>query len=82
MFGLTSWLKIGLGALAGASLAFAAGYLNGRSDGKESVLADLKDDRITILEDGKKIDAEALTADDPGLCALLGGCELPDGGTD
>lgn len=71
---MLSWLKIGVGALAGAAVAFTAGYFIGRSHGKESILASLRDDRITIIENGKRIDAEALSADDVGLCGLLGGC--------
>lgn len=72
---MLTWLKIGVGALAGASLAFAAGYLVGRSDGRESVLAGLKDDRITILQDGMAVDKKVIGAEDGQLCQFLGGCE-------
>jgi hypothetical protein len=53
-------------------------YAKGRLDGRASVLSGLADDRITILKDGKEIDDEVLAADDDLLCALLGGCGLPD----
>lgn len=62
----------------GMAVAFvlAAGwlYLEGRSAGRDSVLAKLRDDRIQILKDGEKIDEAIDLADDSGLCALLGGC--------
>lgn len=53
-------------------------YVKGRVDGRASLLSGLAEDRITILKDGKEIDDEVLAADDAVLCALLGGCELPD----
>lgn len=71
---MLTWIKIGVGALAGAALAFSAGYLVGRSAGKESLLSSLKDDRIIVLQDGKEIDAEVLSADDAALCGMLGNC--------
>lgn len=45
--------------------------------GKEKVFSQLKDDRIQIFIDGRKIDADVLekSATDDGLCTLLGGCE-------
>lgn len=46
--------------------------------GKAAVHAELLADRIKIFKDGKEIDAEVLAADDTALCALLGGCLLPD----
>jgi len=62
-------------------LALAVGiYVYGHHRGTVSVLLRLQSNRITILKDGRKIDEEALGADDTGLCALLGGCELRDGG--
>ena len=85
MFGyVLSFLLSPLGKALAAVLAvsvMAGGiYLYGHQRGAASVLQRLHSDRITILKDGRKIDEEALDADDTGLCALLGGCELPDGG--
>lgn len=76
---MLTWLKIGVGALAGAFIAFTSGYFIGQSAGKQSVRDELKDSRITILKDGKQIDEKVLGADDTGLCNLLGGCVVPDG---
>lgn len=77
---LASKLGQTLGAIL-LVLAVATGlYLYGHHRGTVSVLQRLQSDRITILKDGRKIDEEALGADDTGLCALLGGCELPDDG--
>lgn len=47
--------------------------------GRQSVLDDLKGDKIQILRDGKAIDNEVDLANDDGLCGMLGGCELRDG---
>lgn len=67
---------------AGGALAILAVmggiYLKGRADGSQAVMDRLAADRITILKDNQEIDHEVLRADDTGLCALLGGCELPD----
>ena len=76
------FLKLGqaLAVVVGASVIVTLIYSYGHQRGAASVLQRLQSDRITILKDGRKIDEEALGADDIGLCALLGGCELPDGG--
>lgn len=71
-------IKIPAAMALGAALMLYPAKLIGRSEGKQTIIASLKDDKITILEEGKKIDAEALVADDASLCGLLGGCELPD----
>ena len=68
-------LVVGAAALAGV-------YAYGKHEGRMAVLTQLRDDRIQILKDGKEIDDEALRADDDALCALLGGCELPEHGAD
>lgn len=67
-----------VGAFLAISAISGALYAKGNLDGRAAVHARLKNDRIKILHDGKVIDHEALVADDDGLCALLGGCELPN----
>lgn len=63
--GLAFLVVIGLGI--SHSMAFKAG--------KNSIEQKLKDDRITILKDGKKIDENVLSADDNGLlCLMLDNC--------
>jgi hypothetical protein len=57
-----------------AAVLVAAAYLYGRHDGRAAFAAELTAGRVTILKDGKAIDNEVLAADDPALCALLGGC--------
>ncbi|EHK57731.1 hypothetical protein [Allomesorhizobium alhagi] len=75
------WLIAIAMLVAGGALGGA--YLKGRADGRAVVSDKLKDDRITILKDGKKVDDEVFSADDHSLCALLGGCGLPsDKGAD
>jgi hypothetical protein len=75
---MLDWLKLCVGALAGAGIAFAAGYMVGNSHGRQSILQSLQSDRVTILKDGKQIDEKAIAADDTALCDLLGGCVVPD----
>lgn len=67
--------------VAGLVVSHGALYVKGRSDGSTSVTQRLASDRIVILEDGKRIDAEALSADDLALCGLLGSCSVPDAGS-
>lgn len=62
-----------LALLAVAGTSYQAGRVHERAD----IATRLQDSRITVLKDGKAIDDEVLRADDSGLCALLGGCELP-----
>lgn len=76
-FAMTPVGRIVLLALLVAVLV-AVAYLYGRHDGRAALAAELAGDRITILKDGKAIDNEVLAADDPALCALLGGCLQPD----
>jgi len=70
------WLVAG--ALAVFVASNGAAYLKGRADGRELVEGKLASDRVTILLDGKAIDNETLGLDDVGLCAVLGGCVVPD----
>lgn len=69
-------LLAGLGIVAAL---YGAGYLSGRQDGRDALLARLAADKAHIVKDGKEIDHEVLGADDDALCRLLGGCGLPDG---
>lgn len=85
MFGLLALIpdviKLPIAIALGAALMFYPAKWIGRSEGKQTIIASLKDDKITILEQGKKIDAEAISTDDDGLCLLLGGC-VSDASTD
>ena len=42
--------------------------------GKQSALQKLSSDRVEVLKDGRKIDANVLAADDDGLICLLIDC--------
>ncbi len=63
-----------IGAVLAAGLVIGGSYWHGYANGKEAVLQKLKDERITLLKDGQKIDDEVLNADDAELCELLGSC--------
>lgn len=68
----------GVALLAGIAYSHSMAY----RAGKDSVLTELKDSRITILKDGRKIDEEVLSADDDALFCMLVDCSVqPDGGT-
>lgn len=73
MFGLLDWIKIGSGAVVRAALVLGPAYFYGKSVGKAEVVSELKDDRIGVLKDGKKIDAEVFNRDDAPLCSFLAG---------
>lgn len=66
-----------LAAIVASGTVVGGAYLKGRADGRAVVLEQIRTDRITILKDGKEVDDAVLGADDLGLCAMLGGCELP-----
>lgn len=61
-----------------AAAGLAATHLAAYEGGREAVMRKLQDDRITILQDGRKIDERVLRADDFSLCNMLGGCGVPD----
>jgi hypothetical protein len=60
--------------IGGTLVGLTFTHLYAYNMGRQSILARLADDRISILKDGKKIDEEVLSADDDQLCRLLGGC--------
>lgn len=75
---MLTYLKIGAGAALGAILAYGPAYLHGRHEGRQAVVSELQDDRVTILKNGTAIDEQVYSADDLALCDLLGSCQLPD----
>ena len=58
-----------------AVVAFAAMLFASYTAGKRSVVYKLQSDRIEVLQDGKKIDADVLAVDDDGLICLLINCK-------
>lgn len=58
-----------------AVIAFAAMLFSSYTAGKKSVVYRLQSDRIEVLQDGKKIDADVLAVDDDGLICLLINCK-------
>lgn len=58
-----------------AVVAFASMLFASYTAGKRSVVYKLQSDRIEVLQDGKKIDADVLAADDDSLVCLLINCK-------
>lgn len=66
------YIYIGLALAVLTALAF--GYASAYKSGKESIVAKLQEDKIVVLENGKKIDEKVLAADDPALVCMLIDC--------
>lgn len=66
-----AYVAIIVAAIAGLSTLYITGY----NAGKRQVIAKLQSDRITVLQDGKRIDEDVLAADDDALFCLLTDCE-------
>ncbi len=64
------YAAVALAIIAGLSTLSYVSY----SAGKQSVLTKLKDDRITVLQDGKRIDEDVFAADDDALRCMLIDC--------
>lgn len=60
---------------AALALMIVASYWFIYDAGKKSVIAKLTSDRVEVLQDGKKIDADVLAADDDNLICLLIHCQ-------
>lgn len=58
-----------------AVVIFALMLFASYTAGKKSVVHKLQSDRIEVLKDGKKIDADVLAADDDSLTCLLINCK-------
>jgi len=71
---MLKYVHYAVGGLIVLPLAFGSGYVMGIRYHKATVESRMKDERITILKDGKKIDDQVFNADDSALCAMLGGC--------
>lgn len=76
----TKSIAVTMVAVAVAYTGTIAGgaYFKGRADGRAALVERLQSNRITLIKAGKEIDDEVLRADDDALCALLGGCRVPE----
>lgn len=68
------YLYVGIVIAVLAALAY--GYASAYKSGKESIVAKLQEDKIVVLENGKKIDEKVLSADDPALICMLIDCSV------
>lgn len=62
------------GAVIAAVAVLSTTYYSGYSHGTQRILTRLADDRVTVLQDGKRIDENVLAADDDALYCLLVNC--------
>jgi len=53
-------------------------YTKGRRDVLHKIQLEQAEGKIKILKQTIESDSVVDNADDPALCAILGGCELPD----
>lgn len=67
-----------VGALLAVGVLLGGIYILGRHAGRDAVLSTLANDKVTILKEGRAIDHAADLLDDSGLCAVLGGCSMPE----
>lgn len=70
------FVRIGAGAIIGASVAFIPAYLIGKSDGRASERAAILTRSVEVLRERNATDDQIRKLDDAGLCRALGG--LPD----
>lgn len=74
--GLKLWLYGGVAIVIVGIITYGVASIY--KAGKDEVYDKLKDDRITILEDGKAIDKKVLGADDDTLVCMLVDCSVSD----
>lgn len=72
------WLAIGFAA--GLSVGLTIGWFKGRSDFETKIHNQMQSKQIKVFKDGKQIDEKVFSADDVGLCDMLGSCELRNDG--
>ena len=70
------FVRIGAGAIIGASVAFIPAYLIGKSDGRASERATNLTRSVEVLRERNTVDGQIKGMDSSQLCAALGG--LPD----
>ena len=56
--------------------ALGWGYASAYKSGKQSIVTKLQEDKVEVLQDGKKIDETVLSADDPALICMLIDCAV------
>lgn len=76
MIGLFDAIKIGAGAVLGASLICGPAYLYGKSAGKQAAAVAALEKSVEILRERSATDDEISRSDLAGLCRHLG--LLPD----
>lgn len=67
------YIYIGLAVAVLAALAF--GYAAAYKSGKQSVVTKLQEDKIVVLQEGKRIDERVLSSDDESLICFLVECD-------
>jgi len=69
---MLTWLKIGVGALAGASLAFTGGCFFGQRLERQAAAVNALTKSVEVLRSRGETDAEISAADAADLCGPMG----------
>lgn len=86
MFGLFSWLKIGVGVIGGAAILFGVmtaydAWIDDpaiRRGERAAVLAEARARALALIEQRNEDNAEISDLDQSGLCVELGGRWVPN----
>jgi hypothetical protein len=68
------WVWMAIGAAVISAPAYGFGFYMGDAHRKDKIAAQQASGQIQIYKDGRQIDEKVLSADDVGLCDMLGGC--------
>lgn len=72
MFGLFDWLKIGVGATAGALAVSLPLYLYGKHEGRQQAAVEALELSVSHLRERNEIDGKVTLADAADLCRDIG----------
>lgn len=67
-------LYIYAGAVIAIIAALVFGYASAYKSGKQSIVTKLQEDKIVVLENGKRVDEKVIAADDDSLVCMLIDC--------
>lgn len=69
---IPTWLKIGVGAIIGASLLSFASFHLGKREGRQMAATEALEQTVQLFQSREKTDAEISSADAAALCGHFG----------